>query len=418
MKKNIFVSLFVLLLTLAMIAGGTMAWFTAEDEAGEAIFTAGTVDVQASNWGIGSQYYDPDSATYVYGVEYQTGNLYEIDVENKHFNIIYETDKDELEGGDQYSPNGLAFDNDNRRLYFSIYEGSNSELWFYDFKQQKLLEAGTEDGVKIYGATFGNGYYWYIDNGTDKLYKVGFDSDGKKSSSELVAAITGDYEKSFNFGDVVIDIKDNIIYGSTSRSGDDKEFFKYNLDTGIYTEVSTTDGINLQLAFGSDGEIYGHNTWDKDWFQVDKDTGETTKITGLSGKSFNDLASGYVSVWNPGDSSNLRYSITNTGSKDTNIRAKLEGVWDEAGLDPDVVSVELCQGSDWVLNGDYFYYNANDGVVPAGETIELCIAVSLSGGSTGNDYQGKSFTITGMVEAIQASNNASSSKWQITLPIQ
>lgn len=415
MKKNIFVSLFVLLLTLAMIAGGTMAWFTAEDEAGEAIFTAGTVDVAASNWGIGSQYFDPDAATYVYGVENKTGNLFEIDVKNKQFNMIYETDMDEL-GDDQFSPNGLAFDNDNRRLYFSIQKDSNSQLWFYDFKQQQLLKAGTENGRKSYGATFGNGYYYYMDNGTDKLYKVGFDSNGEISSSELVAAITGG-TKSYNFGDVVIDLKDNIIYGSTSTSGDDTEFFKYNLDTETYTEVSTTDGINLQLAFGSDGEIYGHHTWNKNWVQIDKDTGTTTSIIDLSGKSFNDLASGYVSVWNPGDSSTLRYSVTNTGSKAANIRAELEGVWDDAGLDANVVSVELCQDSDWAVDGDYFYYNANDGVVPAGETIELCIVVSLAGGSTGNDYQGKSFTITGMVEAIQASNNASSSEWQITLPI-
>lgn len=420
MKKNLFISLFVLLLTLAMIAGGTMAWFTAEDEAGEVIFTSGTVEIVASNWGIGSQFFDPDVATYVYGVEQVTGDIYEVDVKNGIANKL--KDIPNLSPNNQNSPNGLAFDDDNRRLYFSVYGSeaiSKSDIWFYDFLESKLYKAGSVNAV-IAGAAFGNGYMWYIKNDTDELYKIEFDSDGKNPIEILVDSITNG-DKAFRFGDIALDIRGDIIYGSTLQGQSIQtppEFFKYDLNTGIYEQI-LQDGISskLQLAFGSDNLLYGHATGTGTWYMVNTDTGEAQSISVSGNHKFTDLASGYVSVWNPGDSSKLRYSITNTGSKATNIRAKLEGVWDDAGLDSDVVSVELCQDSDWVLDGDYFYYNANDGVVPAGETIELCIVVSLAGGSTGNDYQGKSFIITGMVEAIQASNNASSSKWQITLPI-
>jgi predicted ribosomally synthesized peptide with SipW-like signal peptide len=47
MKSRVILSGFILVLAIAMIAGATLAWFTDSDSAGEAVFTAGTVDIEA-----------------------------------------------------------------------------------------------------------------------------------------------------------------------------------------------------------------------------------------------------------------------------------------------------------------------------------------------------------------------------------
>mgnify|MGYP000906737264 CR=1 FL=1 len=47
MKKKLLMNVLVLVLAVAMIAAGTMAWFIDSDDAGEATFTAGTVSIEA-----------------------------------------------------------------------------------------------------------------------------------------------------------------------------------------------------------------------------------------------------------------------------------------------------------------------------------------------------------------------------------
>ena len=47
MKKKIFISVFMILVSVAMITAATMAWFTDSANAGKAEFTAGTVKIEA-----------------------------------------------------------------------------------------------------------------------------------------------------------------------------------------------------------------------------------------------------------------------------------------------------------------------------------------------------------------------------------
>jgi len=49
MRKYILISLAIIAIAAALIAGASSAWFTAVDDAGEATFTAGTVDIEAGN---------------------------------------------------------------------------------------------------------------------------------------------------------------------------------------------------------------------------------------------------------------------------------------------------------------------------------------------------------------------------------
>lgn len=49
MNKKLLLTMLTLAVSASMIVGGTMAWFTAEDDAGNAVFTAGTVEVTAGD---------------------------------------------------------------------------------------------------------------------------------------------------------------------------------------------------------------------------------------------------------------------------------------------------------------------------------------------------------------------------------
>jgi len=49
LKSKLMMTMLALTMALALVAGGTMAWFTANDDAGEAVFTAGTLKVDVSD---------------------------------------------------------------------------------------------------------------------------------------------------------------------------------------------------------------------------------------------------------------------------------------------------------------------------------------------------------------------------------
>ena len=47
MKRRIVISVFTIIISVAVIAGGTMAWFTHSEDGGKTAFTAGTVSIEA-----------------------------------------------------------------------------------------------------------------------------------------------------------------------------------------------------------------------------------------------------------------------------------------------------------------------------------------------------------------------------------
>ena len=416
MIKKLYLSVLVLVVAASMLAAGTMAWFTSSANAPAATFTAGTGSITADSSVVFSEYYDPDKSVYVYGIK-DDGAIYEVDVKNNFFHEIYKVPKP---AGitDSYSPNGLAFDRSNMRLYFAYAKGGNSVLYFYDLRAKEVVEAGTVTGI-AYGATYGNGYYWYIANNSKDLYRISFHADGKINVKQNVATLP----TNLYFGDVSIDISKGIIYGSTSNNGVRQFFTIDTLNNNAYATVTTmqNDAINLQLAFGLDEVLYGHSTADGKWYTVDPTNGTKALISSLGTTyKFTDLACGYVSVWNPGDTTKMRFTVTTTGSKNIHVRTSLVGVWQDAlgvpfvPVPANVVVITPVVGSGWYIDGDYIYYNGF--IAPGSPAVELVVDILLDGPTTGDLFQGKSFVLTGTMEAIQASNGASLAVWGITLP--
>lgn len=435
-------------LAAAMIGGATMAWFTDSDTSEPVTMTAGTVLIEAGSSSIGSQYFDPDEAVFLYGIQARTGDIYEINVKagKDGINRIYEG---EGNYGVSY-PNGLAFDDVNDRLYFAT---SNTELKFFDFNEGTVKKAS--EGLALRGmimcATFGDGYYWFIpeDNsqhGNGKwLYRFKIDPDtGKivsgsgKDPFVKLDEISGFPSGRLNYGDISIDYKNGIIYGSAKTM-----FFSYNLTTSEFKDLGT-EANWLQLAYGSDGNFYGHSG-DKngtgDWYKFSFDDDGKAIMSESMFKTdvlFVDLASGYNSVWNPGDDARAEFNVKNVGTKNSYVRLKLNDYWMEYNevskkwvewehVQKDCPDGEKCpnpegnkvveitpSGENWEKIGGYYYYK---GVLGPGEIAELSLKVHLSGPDTCNAYQGKRFVLEGMFDAIQTTNGASESSsggWSMT----
>lgn len=274
-------------------------------ELGEAIYLEETAwgdgerFVDRGNWGMYFEYVitcEPCVTTpTIYGITGTggEGGLYAIEIVNGSFG------SEELLfpyadiSGDKYSGNGLAYDSDNNRLYFAAGSGSSGwKLYFYDF-EGNIVEAASGLPGPVYGATWGAGKYWFIQNGTDEMYTVSFNSEGTAGAVELFESNIAS-GKNFTFGDIAFDGA-KTVYGSTSSSGGDFEFFMYDLSKGAgdrYTLVTNTgDARGLQLGFAGDENLYGINTGSKDWFKVSVGDGSVELLgTGING--YNDLSTG------------------------------------------------------------------------------------------------------------------------------
>jgi len=249
----------------------------------------------------------------IYGVvgDGNTGSLWMIDptadpiVEEKIVDII------DVNGEERFYPNGLAFDEDNNRLYYAIRKSTGTNIYFYDLDTETFATAVTGLSGEIYGATWGDGKYWYIPNGTSNLYSVTFDVNGINGTASLFEGNFTGVNKSFNFGDIALDAEENVIYVSTSFSGSNREFFKYDLNEGAGNRyeliTTTTKAVGLQLGFGTGGVLYGHNTFGEfprgttdgdvapmEWFEVGKDGATTSLGAGIN--KYNDLSSGPVEI--------------------------------------------------------------------------------------------------------------------------
>lgn len=270
---------------------------------------------ERGNWGMWFMYKicPPEvcePASVVYGVtgNGSNGGLYQIEIAD---GVIEETLLKSIEnvnGATNFYPNGLAYDYVKNRLYFAIRKSGSTtaNLYFWDFDpESEIVLAATGLPAEVYGATWGAGKYWFIPNGSNDMYTVNFDDDGKNGTSEVFEANFAN-GKSFNFGDIALDADESVIYVSTSFSGTNREFFKYDLkkDSGERYETIVDSNfmgkaVGLQLGFAEDENLYGHDTFGssqtgasaKEWFSINKLDGSRVSL-GIGVNAYNDLASG------------------------------------------------------------------------------------------------------------------------------
>ncbi|HZK24344.1 MAG TPA: TasA family protein [Oscillospiraceae bacterium] len=114
--------------------------------------------------------------------------------------------------------------------------------------------------------------------------------------------------------------------------------------------------------------------------------------------------------WNPGDCSWVGVDFKNVGTKKIKLRVKMDKAWEGQLSTGNVeISVPHALRLWWEYKDGYFYYKfpfIGKAVSPGVYTVPLLFEVCLSGPNTGNQYQGKTFTINAIGEAVQFSHNA------------
>lgn len=233
----------------------------------------------------------------IFGASFDVNNvdgddLYSINIDDMTSTLIQETG---MNPDTTTWPNGLAYDPDNERLYFTTV--MPNELYGYDLNTDTQWYAGDVTGSLACGAWW-DGHYYYIPQGTDNLYMVSFNAAGMMTANTMVAQDFTGSNKVYTFGDIVA--LDGILYGSawdSNNNSPSSEYFTIDLATGGYTYnflFYSSVMPALQLAFGADAVLYAHDTGAGMFYEVDLVTETETPIGPLSGQytNFTDLASG------------------------------------------------------------------------------------------------------------------------------
>lgn len=237
------------------------------------------------------------------------GDLYEINPVDGTLTLL--ADFEDMAPTDNFSPNGLATDRTNQRLYFSVNNGTGgggendkgSDLYYYDLVGggAPVMAASFAD-FAIYSATMDlAGIYYFVDNHTDNLWQVAFDGAGI-NGSELPKCVGfwGEGGTELNFGDIVE--RDGFIYGVARPTGGAVHFFVIDLsDCSTQLFNRETDGDTpydylLQLAFSSGGTLFAQRAISAgglgEWYELDPADGDIVQFLFQPEATFTDVSSG------------------------------------------------------------------------------------------------------------------------------
>jgi hypothetical protein len=229
----------------------------------------------------------------VYGAERFTGDVYKIDLvmgtSELSFSSIAPTPG-------SATPNGLAYNGDDLRLYYCDYRtGGSRVLYFWDYNGGVETQAGILSYENA-AADFSAGSYYYISSfpATDDLFEVTFNPDGTILNEVQVDDIaSGAHAWTFD-GD--IGVKSGMLYGwGRCATHSNFEFFTYDLGTAAFAVYTPTYQFSLQLAFGSNQTVlYGHRSGAPgNFYEIDMTNGTVNETPVYSdGLLYTDCSSG------------------------------------------------------------------------------------------------------------------------------
>jgi hypothetical protein len=229
----------------------------------------------------------------VYGIERVSGTVWGVDVVTGATAEIF-TNIPPPSNTD-VGPNGLAYDGANRRFYYcEYYSSTEAKLYFWDGEEHLAGTLTTGTGTAgIANADFDGGKYYFINGKTDDLFEVSFDANGYISNINSLGDIAENtHGWTFN-GDIAV--KDGVVYGwgKCEESGHPYEYFTYDIAGDLFTLITPTYQNSLQLAFGLDGTLYGHDYYIGDFYEINTDTAGVTLLFD-AGVQFTDCSSGDI----------------------------------------------------------------------------------------------------------------------------
>ena len=349
MKKKIIVPIFIIIITAAMIAGGTMSWFTGSDEVDDAVFTAGTVTIEAGR-----------------KIDINDSNSYE------KYGTFF---PDKVIFWEQ----GKNIDEDNIDPDLGR---SNPDVVLSDSDEFCSLGFGGELIVK-----FEHGIY---EPEIVIVTEVTTDSSYPPESADVYVSATGEEDDWKRVGTANNGSKPEYTINELNKLG--VPYVKYVMikdvtcvdQYGQRPSGNPPDGFDVKSI-----QVKGYYTEEDNWNPGDCNTRIfTIENTGTKG------------IY-------LRGKLTGNWYQ---LDGEEWVEWLDGGENIVTISLADKDDTDWEEEDGYFYYmnpipGTYSGHNPENRTVELKVKVCLAR-ETGNDYQGKRYIVNATFEAIQSSNNA------------
>lgn len=222
----------------------------------------------------------------VYGSNLGTSDaIYAVDLKSPgSVDLVY--DPGQIVTSDNNYPNANAYDPDNQRIYFGTNDG---RLFYHELGSSTHVQVATGFGTMACASWY-NGKYYYVQNGTNQLYEVTI-------TSNVAARIPiGTVPNTQGYGDIAFDPSHPGWFIGCTASG---YWYAYNTNDNStkFALSASGDGATTskQLAFASNGQLYGVDATTGQFYKVvvnysDKTVALTTDWN--SGQPLTDLASG------------------------------------------------------------------------------------------------------------------------------
>lgn len=238
--------------------------------------------------------------TMIYGIQRSTGKIFKTDpLAPNTATLFRQIDASLLNlAFTSTSPNGIGFDQATGDVYFATYAAPPFTSRLYKFEGSVQRDLGALVG-SVASGEFYNGKFYYIADTTDDMYVVSFKADGTIDTITPHMNISSGVSNWY-FGDVVVDHAEGVLYGEGQNLATGKqEFFKVGLDGTGYVRINPQLSFSglLQLAIGTNNELYAHSAATGQFFTIDRATGAVTNVsTGTN--LYTDISSASVVYYN------------------------------------------------------------------------------------------------------------------------
>lgn len=232
---------------------------------------------------------DPCDEWIIYGSNLGTtgeapDGIYAVDLNARSRTLVYNPGA--IDGSQNY-PNANAYDPGDNRIYFGTSDG---RLYYHEITSgvgTHVLVA-TGFGNMACGAWY-NGKYYYVKNGTNELYEVTI------AGGSTTRSLIGTVPTRNGYGDIVFDPHNPGRF--VGSAGSNAYWYAYDINTHTsWTLQNGGLGNHKQLAYGSDGTLYGVDAISGHFWTVEYWISGTPGVTLTSywesGLPFTDLASG------------------------------------------------------------------------------------------------------------------------------
>ncbi len=200
------------------------------------------------------------AGSYLYGIS-DDNKIHQVDLNSYIDTVVFDTGLAGL-------TNGVGWDSSAGKLYYRNPENGSLYFWTKATNSQGVMGGEKLPGFNA-NASFYNGDYWYVQDGTDTLVRASFyiapPNYTLVANTYIFPNFDGTPLNSFLFGDITID-KNGVLYGSSNHG-----LFSVNISGAIPTQfqlLSSTFGVR-QLALDPTGTfLYGQDHATGNWYQA------------------------------------------------------------------------------------------------------------------------------------------------------